>query len=84
MTDNHRHAGVSAANLAVGGGNRRKNIVGFQRVVAEVVQLAGKDIEQDFGIGGGVDVAAFFFKQLFTQLVSVGQVTVVRQRNTIR
>ena len=29
-------------------------------------------------------MAAFFFKQLFTQLVSVSQVTVVRQRNAIR
>ena len=84
MTDNHRHAGISAANLAVGGGDRRKNVVCFQRIVAEVVQLAGEDIEQDFGIRGGVDVAAFFFKQLFTQLVSVSQVTVVRQRNAVR
>lgn len=52
--------------------------------MAEVIQLAGENIEQNFRIGGGVDVAAFFFKQLFTQLVSVGQVTVMRQRNAIR
>ena len=78
VADNHRHAGVSASNLAVGGSDRRKNVVCFQRIVAEVVQLAGEDIQQDFRIGGGVDMAAFFFKQLFTQLVSVSQVTVVR------
>ncbi|STJ19776.1 Uncharacterised protein [Escherichia coli] len=42
-----------------------ENVVGFQRVVAEVVQLAGEDIKQNFRVGSGVDVAAFFFKQFF-------------------
>ena len=52
--------------------------------MAEVVQLAGEDIKQNFRVGSGVDVAAFFFKQFFTQLVSVGQIAVVGKRNAIR
>jgi hypothetical protein len=77
VTDDHRHAGVRAADLAVGRGNRGKDVVCFQRVVTEVIQLAGENIEQDFRIRGGVDVAAFLFKQLFTQLMRVGQVAVM-------
>ena len=84
VTDNHRHAGVGAADLTVGGGNRGKNVIRFQWVMTEVIQLAGEDVEQDFRIGGGVDMAAFFFKQLLAQLVRVGQIAVMRQRNTIR
>jgi hypothetical protein len=42
VTDDHRHAGVRAADLAVGRGNRGKNVVCFQRVVTEVIQLAGE------------------------------------------
>ncbi len=51
--------------------------------MAEVVQLAGEDIKQNFRVGSGVDVAAFL-KQFFTQLVSVGQIAVVGKRNAIR
>ena len=56
----------------------------LQRIMTEVIQLAGKDIEQDFRIRSGVNVAAFFFKQLFTQLVGIGQVTVMRQGYPVR
>ena len=51
--------------------------------MTEIIQLAGEDIEQNFGIGGGVDVAAFFFKQLLTQLVGIGQVAIMGQRNAV-
>lgn len=64
MPDDHRHARVRAANQAVGRRNRREDVVRFQRVVTEVIQLTGENIEEDFGIRGGIDMAAFFFKQL--------------------
>ena len=52
--------------------------------MAEIIQLAGENIQQDFGIRRGVDVAAFFFKQLFTQLMSIGQVAVMGKRDAVR
>ncbi len=64
MPDDHRHARVRAADQAVGRRNRREDVVRFQRVVTEVIQLTGENIEEDFGIRGGIDMAAFFFKQL--------------------
>ena len=64
MTDDHRHASIRATDLAISRGNGSKNVVCFQRIMAEVIQLAGKDIEQDFRIRGGVNVATFLFKQL--------------------
>ena len=84
VTDNHRHAGVRAADLAVGRGNGSKDVVCFQRVVTEVIQLAGEHIEQDFRIRGGVNVATFLFEQLFTQLMRVGQVAVMSKGDAIR
>ncbi|VFT76174.1 Uncharacterised protein [Klebsiella aerogenes] len=84
MTDDHRDARVRAADQAVGRRNRSEDVVRFQRVVTEVIQLTGENIEEDFGIRGGIDMAAFFFKQLFTQLVRIGQVAVMRQCDAIR
>ncbi len=84
MTDNHRHASVRATDLAISRGNGGKNVVCFQRIMAEVIQLAGKDIEQDFRIRGGINVATFLFKQLFTQLVGIGQIAIVGKRDAIR
>ena len=84
VTDNHRHAGVCTADLAVGRSNGSKDIVCFQRVVTEVIQLAGEHVEQDFRIRGGVNVATFLFEQLFTQLMGVGQVAVMGKGDAIR
>lgn len=58
-------------------GNCGKNIVGFQWIVMEVVEFVGENIEQDFGIGGGVDMMVFFFKQFFMQFVCVSQVVIM-------
>lgn len=48
VADNHCHTGVRTANLAIGRRDGGKNVIGFQRVMTEVIQLAGEDIEQDF------------------------------------
>ena len=50
MTDDHRHASVRAADQAVGRRNRGKDVIRFQWVVTEVIQLTGENIEEDFGI----------------------------------
>lgn len=84
MTDDHRHASIRATDQAVSRGNGGKNVVCFQRIMAEVIQFAGKDIEQDFRIRGGVNVATFLFEQLFTQLVGIGQIAIVGKRDAIR
>ncbi|MNT76947.1 hypothetical protein D3C72_2160110 [compost metagenome] len=66
------------------GGNGGEYVVGLQRIVLETVQLAGQHVQQNLGIGGGVDMAATAFKQRLTQFMGVGQVAVVCQRNAER
>ncbi|MNZ68219.1 hypothetical protein D3C78_864810 [compost metagenome] len=84
VTDDHRYAGVSATQLLMHGGNGGENVVGFQRIMLETIQLTGQYVQQDLGIGGGVDMAAAAFKQLLAQLMGVGQVAVVCQRQAER
>ncbi len=50
VADNHRYAGIGTANQTVSGRHGSKNVVGFQRIVTEVIQFAGKDVKQNFRI----------------------------------
>lgn len=51
---------------------------------ALLVQLVREHVEQHFGVGFGVDVAAVLLEHLATQGVGVDQVAVVRQRDAVR
>lgn len=84
VADYHADAGVGNANLLMARRYRREDAVRLQRVIRETIQLRGEDVKQDFRIGGGIDMAPSVFKQLFTQFVSVGQVTVVYQGDVAR
>ena len=49
-----------------------------------MVELVREHVEQHFGIGLGVDVAAVLLEHLAPQRVGVDQVAVVRQRDAVR
>lgn len=51
---------------------------------ALLAQLVREDVEQHFRIGAGVDVTQIRREQLLLELVGVGQVAVVRQRDAVR
>lgn len=84
MADYHADAGVDAANLLMGRRHRCEDVIRLQRVIRKTIQLSGEDVKQDFRVGSGIDMAPSVFKQLFTQFVGVGQVTVVRQGDAER
>ena len=59
MTDDHRHASAYAPRIRRLVAAIAAKMLRFQWVVTEVIQLTGENIEEDFGIRGGIDVAAF-------------------------
>ncbi len=78
-TDDQSHRSISALHPSMHCGDRGENILGVNRQSATLLQFVGKDIEQDFRVGIGVDMAQVGAKQLVLQLHRVGQVAVVGQ-----
>ena len=80
---------VCAAHQAVDFGNGVENIVDIEPVRFGVfgdfaAQFVREYVEQDFGIGAGVDVAQVFVAHVFIKFGSVGEVAVVRQNDAER
>ena len=49
-----------------------------------LLQLVRKNIQQHFRIGRRVDMTQIFTVNIFRQLFGIGQITVMRQRNSVR
>ena len=86
---NHGNHAVCAAHQAVDFGNGVENIVGIEPVRIGVfrdfaAQFVREDVEQDFGIGAGVDVAQVFVAHVFIKFGRVGEVAVMRQNDAER
>ncbi len=47
------------------------------------LQLVGQHVQQDLGIGIGVDLAQVFLEQLLLELVGIGEVAVVCQADAV-
>lgn len=77
MFDDYCYVCVCVVDQVVGCCNCCEDVVCFQWVVMEVIQFIGENIEEDFGIRGGIDMVVFFFKQFFMQFVCIGQVVVM-------
>jgi hypothetical protein len=60
-------------------------VIGVQRqVIGLRLEFVGEDIEQDLGIGVGVDVPTILAEQIAFQRVGVRQVAVVCETDAIR
>lgn len=84
MTNDHQYASISATNLLVRRRNRSKYVIHFQRIVIKTIQLMSKNVEQDFRVRSGIDVATRTLKQFLLKFVRIRQITVVSQGNTER
>ena len=60
VADDHRDDGITAAATAIHGAHRREDVGGRDPRRADALQLRGEHVEQHFGIGAGVEVAAVF------------------------
>ena len=70
-----------------GEGRRRGDRVEHQRrrqrlVARRARELVRDHVDQHLGVAGGVDVAPIVLEQINLQLLGIGKVTVVRQRDT--
>jgi hypothetical protein len=84
VTDHHGDHGVAAAAAAIDriGGGEYIGRCDARR--ADTLHFGGQHVEQDLGIGGGVQVAAVLPHHHFGELARIGQVAVVRQTDSIR
>ena len=83
-TADHRHGRIGAAAALMDARDRLEHILGGQPQLVPFHQLVGKDVQQDFGVGIGVDVPAVLDEQLAFKQVGIGEVTVMRQCDTKR
>ena len=64
-------------------GHRLEYIVLVDAQLALTLQLMGEDVEQDLGIGIGVDVTQILHEHLPLEVFCVGQIAVVRQADPV-
>src|SRR5690606_37513554 len=78
---NQRRITTTAATVNTFNGS--KNILRRWRHFANLLQLMGKNVQQNFGVGIGIGMAQIFGVKLFSQLCCVGQVAVMSQAKTV-
>ena len=83
MADDHGHHCVGAAAAAVYRIDRREDVAGGDARRAHALHLGGEHIEQHFGIGAGVQVAAILARQDRRELGRVGEVAVVPEADAV-
>ena len=60
-----------------------KDIINPDAKLAELMQLMCKHIEQDFRIRISIEVTLVLYEDFFLERLGVGEITVVRQSNSI-
>jgi hypothetical protein len=68
VADDHRDHRIAAAAAAVDGGDRREDVGRRDARRADALQLGGEHVQQHFGIGAGVEVAAVLARQHLGEL----------------
>ena len=79
------HDRIGAAAAPVHARHRREDGFGVEpRVMRRALELQGQHIQQDLGIGIGVDVAEIELEELALQRLAVREIAVVRERDAER
>ena len=84
VTDDQHGDDVGALDPAVHGGNGAEDMLRRELERGHRPQFVGEDVEQDFGIGTGVEVAQVLAVKLVAQLVGIGEIAVMRERQAKR
>ena len=83
VADDHGDHRVAAAAAAIHGAHRGEDVGRRDARRAHALQLRGQHVEQHFGIGAGVEVAAVFALEHFAELARVGEIAVVREADAV-
>ena len=79
VTGDHGHRRIAATATLVNTRYGFENIVLGDAQLALALYFVGKHVEQDLGIGIGIDMAQIFTKQVALELGGVGEIAIVRQ-----
>ncbi len=74
--------GVGTAAATVNGGNRPEYMFRRELKLGLHLEFVRKHVQQDLGIGTGIDVPQILTEQLVLELGGIGKVSVMRQRKT--
>src|SRR5699024_1375516 len=80
----HGYRSISTLQAFVDATNSRKKITRFRDKLTDLLQFMGKNVEQYLTIRRGIDMTKIRSKNVFHQRRGVNQVTVLRQRDTVR
>jgi hypothetical protein len=83
IAHDQRHHGIAAPAAPMHGGHRREDCPRRQLVCRLLLEFVGKHVEQGFAVRAGVQMAPVLLDQQGFQLIGVGQVAVMRQRDAI-
>jgi hypothetical protein len=84
MADDHGDDGVAPAAAPIDRAHGRKDIRRGDPRRAHALQLGSQHVEQDLGIGSGVEMTAVFALEDFRELTRIGQIAVVSEADAIR
>ncbi len=84
MTDHHRHHCIAPAAAAIHRTGRGENVGRRDAGRTDALQLGRQHIEQHFGIGTGIEMAAVLAHQHLGKFARVRQVAVVAETNAVR
>ncbi|MEW5314961.1 MAG: hypothetical protein WDW38_006420 [Sanguina aurantia] len=83
IAEHQRHAGLATTGAHVNAGDGLEDMVRCQRHAVLDLQLVRQHVEQYFGVGIGIDVAAIVLEHLAAQRFGVHQVAVVGGTNAM-
>ena len=83
VADDHRDDRITTAAAPIDRAHRGENVGGRHARRTYALQLGRQHVEQHFGIGTGVEVAAVFALEHFAEFARVGQVAVVREADAV-
>jgi hypothetical protein len=83
IADDQRHHGIAATAAPMHGGHGGEDCPRRQLVCRLLLELVGEHVQQGFGVRAGVQVAPVLLDQQGFQLIGVGQVAVMRQRDAV-
>ena len=85
MAGDQRDRGVRTLDAFVHAGDSLEDLLGVEIEAGDRrLQLVREDVDEQFGVGAGVEVAAVLAEELFGELARVGEVAVVDQDDSVR
>lgn len=77
VTSNHTSAGVGSRSSLHDLAHSAEDVVGVDAELASLLQGVGEEVEEELRVGGGVDVTVSVVVEVVTEVLGVGEVSVL-------